>query len=304
MPRSQRPRHPRLSARRPVSGARLKALRARARTRAGSKDWYRIANSADGDSAEVYIYDEIGYWGTTAADFIDQLRELDVARIDLHLNTPGGEVFDGVAIYNALVDHQAEVTVYVDALAASIGSVIAMSGDRVVMGRSSQLMIHDAWGMAIGNAADMREMADLLDKISDSVASVYVDRAGGKLSDWRDLMLAETWFTGDEAVEAGLADEVKTKRNAASDEDAEPDEDEGDPDEDDPETPGEEPDEPEEPAPDEDEEPDPNARWDLSVFRYAGRDRAPAPNVPLRPAAGHLPDLAAVIQAAVKESRT
>lgn len=185
-----------------------------AKLREGRTDWYRIANKADG--AEVYIYDEIGYFGTTAKDFITDLNDIDRDRISLHLNTPGGEIFDGLAIYNALRSHRAQVTVHVDALAASIGSVIAMGGDHRVMARQSQMMIHDGHGICVGNAADMRELADLLDRTSDDIASVYADRAGGSTKQWRDRMRAETWYSAKEAVAAGLADEVAGNSSASA----------------------------------------------------------------------------------------
>ena len=176
----------------------------------GRNDWYKIKNLAD--RAEIMIYDEIGYFGVTASDFVRDLKAITTNRIDLHLNTPGGEVFDGIAIFNALRQHPAEVHVTVDELAASIGSVIAMSGDRIVMSRNSQMMIHDGLGMGIGNAADLRELADLLDKTSDNIASIYAERTGKDATHWRALMRAETWYSADEAVAAGLADEVEPAR--------------------------------------------------------------------------------------------
>ena len=226
------------------------------------QSWYRIvkglqAKDEDGGStyAEVYIYDEISWWGITAQAFVDELREITDPQIHLHLNSPGGDVFDAHAIYQALVDHKATVTTLVDGLAASAASVVAMAGERIVMGRAAMLMIHDAWGLAIGNAADMRDMAERLDKISDVIASVYAERAGGPLEFWRAAMVEESWYDADEAVQAGLADEVRT-RKAAGDQD-----DDG--------------------AGDQGERPE--DRWDLSVFTYAGRRAAPAPK--LRPVA-------------------
>lgn len=220
---------------------RWRSARTRAQLVAGRVDWYRITNAA-GDTAEVSIYDEIGFFGTTASEFVDELKAITAPNINLRLNTPGGEVFDGIAIHNALREHVARVTVQVDALAASIGSVIAMAGDRVVMGRGAQMMIHDALGLTIGNAQDHREMVDLLDKASDNIAGFYAARAGGDVATWRERMQAETWYTADEAVTAGLADETVDK--------------------------------PADPAP------SPTAAsWDLSIFRYQGRDRAPAPDL-------------------------
>lgn len=168
------------------------------------RQWFRI--EAKATEAEVFIYDEIGYWGTSAAEFAQQLAALDVSTISLRINSPGGEVFDGVAIYNALKTHKATVNVSVDGLAASIASVIAMAGDTITVQRGAQMMIHDASGLAYGNAATMNQMAALLDKLSDTIAGFYAARAGGSLTSWRDVMRAETWYSPEEAVAAGLAD--------------------------------------------------------------------------------------------------
>jgi ATP-dependent protease ClpP protease subunit len=184
-----------------------KIARPRAQLRQGRTDWFRITNQAEG-LAEVYIYDEIGYFGTTASDFVGQLNALKVEAIDLHLNSPGGEVFDGIAIYESLKRHPARVTVHVDSLAASIASVIAMSGDEIVMARSASMMIHDGHALCVGNAADMRETADLLDRVSDTIAGVYAERTGKEAARYRELMRAETWYSAEEAVAEGLADRV------------------------------------------------------------------------------------------------
>lgn len=191
----------------------LKTARPMAKLQQGRTDWYSIKNVADGN-AEIWVYDEIGYWGVTAADFIGELTRLEAETIDLHLNTPGGDVFDGIAILNALRNHDASVTVYVDSLAASIGSVIAQGGDKRVMMRNSQMMIHKASTIAIGNDDDMEYMRDLLAKQNTNIANIYADRAGGKVEDWITAMAAETWYSADEAVEAGLADEVGATGNS------------------------------------------------------------------------------------------
>lgn len=217
--------------------------RPRAQIRQGRTDWYTIRN-ASAPVAEVLIYDEIGYWGTTASDFVRELQAVTAPAIDLRINSPGGEVFDGIAIMNALRAHPAVVTVYVDGLAASAASFIVQAGDRRIVRRQSQMMIHDAFGMCVGNGADMRQMADELDRISDTIASVYTERAGGDVTAWRDRMRAETWYGADEAVAAGLADEVDTG-------------DQGGP-----------------------TDRMPRADWDLSIFAYRGRDQAPAPDLP------------------------
>lgn len=208
----------------PVDLNRLRNLAGELRARAqksqqqpDGRSWYRIENAA-GARAEVYLYDMIGEWGVTAQQFVNDLRGVRSQAIDLHINSEGGEVFDGLAIYEAVRQHPAEVTGYVDGLAASAASFIAMACDRVVMAERARLMIHDAHGLVIGNAADMREMANLLDDLSDNVADIYADRAGGTRQQWRDAMRGPTgaadgtWYTAQAAVEAGLADEIATRR--------------------------------------------------------------------------------------------
>jgi ATP-dependent protease ClpP protease subunit len=188
---------------------RLKIARPVALLKQGRMDWYRIQAKAGSDTTDVYIYDEIGYWGTTAQDFVKELQDVSTSKIDLHLNSPGGDVFDGIAIYTALKEHKATVNVRIDALAASIASVIAMSGDTRSITKPGTMMIHDGWGLAVGNAQDMREMADLLDQQSDIIANIYTDRAGGSRDQWRERMKAETWYNAEEAKAAGLVDEIR-----------------------------------------------------------------------------------------------
>lgn len=186
--------------------------------------WYAIRNEAgESDTTEILIYEEIGFWGISADEFVQELNNIKSKNITLRLNSPGGGVFDSIAIYNALVAHKASVHVQVDALAASGASIIAMAGDTITMMVGSQMMIHDALGIEIGNAKAMREMAKFLDGQSDNIATVYSARAGGDAKDWRALMLAETWLLAAEAVEAGLADEVYSKPQPES-EDDKPDE--------------------------------------------------------------------------------
>lgn len=170
-------------------------------------DWYRIAD-AGGDRAEVFIYDFIDDFGVNANDFVRDLRAITAKAIDLHINSGGGFVFDAIAIYSALRNHAATVDVSVDGIAASAASFIAMSGDTVTIEKPAKMMIHDAQGLALGNAADMREMADLLDELSDTIAEIYADRAGGKVADWRAVMRTEKWYSAHQAVAAGLADRV------------------------------------------------------------------------------------------------
>ncbi len=172
-------------------------------------------SSVVGGAVTLRLYDPIdswgGEWGVSAKEFADALDGLgqDVKEIRLHINSPGGEVFEGLAILNLLRNHPARITTVVDGLAASAASFIAMAGDEVVMGRNTELMIHDAWGICIGNAADMRDLGGRLDHLSDNIAGVYQAKAGGTVNAWRSAMQAETWYSADEAVSAGLADRVE-----------------------------------------------------------------------------------------------
>lgn len=178
----------------------------------------------DDGVATLRIYDPIdswgGEWGISAKEFAAALDQVpaDASRIVLQINSPGGEVWEGLAIVNQLRRHPAPVTALIDGIAASAASFIACGGaDQIIMGRNAQLMIHDAWGMCVGNAGDMRDLAERLDKISDNIASIYSDRAGGDTATWRAAMLEESWYNADEAVAAGLADTVEDAPQAAMD---------------------------------------------------------------------------------------
>ena len=180
-----------------------------------AKSWYRIQAKADGE-AEIWLYDEIGYWGISASQFVDELRVVDAESITLHLNSPGGEVFDGIAIYNSLKDHPATVNVKIEGLAASITSVISQAGDKISIAKTASIMIHEAHGFAMGNSQDMRKLADELDMVGETISEIYADRAGGEASEWRERMAAESWYRGQAAVDIGLADEVEgAAKNAA-----------------------------------------------------------------------------------------
>lgn len=156
---------------------------------------------------------------TSAAGFRDALKSLgDVKNINLHINSPGGSVFEGIAIYNMLKQNPAKVNVYVDGLAASIASVIAMSGDAIFMPKNAMMMIHNPWTMAVGNADELRKQADDLDQITKASVVTYLNKADGKLdeSTLKELMDNETWLTAQEAVDYGLADEVMEPNKAAA----------------------------------------------------------------------------------------
>jgi ATP-dependent Clp endopeptidase proteolytic subunit ClpP len=184
--------------------------RPRALRRDTASNWYRIYNVSASET-EIFIYDEIGFFGVSADDFVQSLRDVTTPAIRLRINSPGGDVFDGIAIYNAIRTHPASVTSVVDGLAASAASFIAVAGDEVQMHRNSQLMIHDAHGIAIGNAAVMQEMRDLLDMASDNIADIYEQKTGTPAAEWRETMREDKWYSAEDAVAAGLADVVLDK---------------------------------------------------------------------------------------------
>ena len=206
-----------------------------------------VPPSADGgDGVTVLrLYEPIdswgGDWGTSAREFITALDGIDSPNIRLHINSPGGEVYEAIAVRNALGAHRGRGTAGGDGLAASAASFIAAGAEELAMSPNTELMIHDPWGLGIGNAADFRDLASRLDHIGDNIASIYAAKAGGSVTDWRDAMLAETWYSADEAVSAGLADLVLDAPVAS----------EG-----------------------------PSNRWDLSMYRNRGRGDAPAPVLP------------------------
>lgn len=163
--------------------------------------------------AEIYIYDVIGdYWGegVTAKQFVKELNALKVDTIHLHINSPGGNVFDGSTIYNALRQHKAKIIVHIDGLAASASSLIAMAGNEIQISGNAFIMIHHPWTFAMGNANELRHTADDLDLLTEMFAKTYAARAKGK-TDY-DAMLAymdeETWFNAETALEVGLADTI------------------------------------------------------------------------------------------------
>jgi ATP-dependent protease ClpP protease subunit len=202
--------------------------------------WYTFspANSSS-DRDELYIYEEISdWWGITAGDFIKDLRALRAPNLDLYLNSPGGSVFDGLTIYNAIRRHHAHVLGHVDGLAASIASVIAMACDELEMAKTATMMIHDGMCGTYGNEADHLESASLLATQSDIIAQVYADRAGGSRDAWRAKMRNETWYNATEALNDGLITRVVEV----------------------------------------DTIPDNSLnKWDLTPFNFAGRALAPAP---------------------------
>lgn len=181
-----------------------------------TKTWYNITTSAEGDtSAEVSIYDAIGGYEINAKQFVDELKDINAETIHLRINSPGGSVIDGNAMFNALQRHPAKVITHIDGLAASMASVIAMAGDEVHMADNALLMIHNPWTMSIGDADELRADADLLDKMSASILSAY-GRSQYEAEEIKNLMDEETWFTAQEAFDAGFVDHINTGLRAAA----------------------------------------------------------------------------------------
>ena len=177
---------------------------------------WRVSN-VERREADVDIFDIIGgdgFWedGIKGSDFAKELRALDVDRINLHINSPGGYVDDAIHMYTAIQQHPAEVFAYVESVAASAASFVAMAADRVIIAKNAKIFIHDAHGFAFGNAAAMRAISALLDEESDNIASIYAEKTGKDAAEWREAMQANsgigTTYRGQEAVDAGLADEL------------------------------------------------------------------------------------------------
>lgn len=210
--------------------------------------WYEFKNLAEGETvAQIDIYDEIDWlWGVTSRDFRNELKALpdSVTTIDLHINSPGGDVYEAIAIMNCLRQHDAQVITTVDGYAASSAGFIAVgASDKLIVAENAEIMAHLPWAIMIGDANDMRKMADDLERIGKNIASIFVARAGGSVDEWMEVLTAETWWSAEESVEAGIADEVLK-------------------------------------APKRDGKDSAKNRFDLSVFNHAGRSQAPAPRIP------------------------
>lgn len=183
----------------------------------------RINAEADSKEAEVLIYGDIGgSWfdeGITAEGITKEIAALDVETLNVRINSGGGMVFEGVAIYNAIARHKANVIVHIDGIAASIASVIAMAGDEIRISEGSHIMIHKPWSFAVGDASAMRKEAEVLDQLEGGIIDIYAARTDRKRAELEKWVAAETWFTGQAAVDAGFADEMvpaKKKKPAAS----------------------------------------------------------------------------------------
>lgn len=181
----------------------------------------------DGAKATIRIYQDIddwgGPWGVSATELTETLDSLssDVDTIELRINSYGGQVFEAVTIMNALRSHSARVVAVVEGLAASAASFLAVSADETVMMPNTRLMLHAAWGISIGNAADMRAHADLLDNLTRDIAEVYAAKTGDDVDVWAERLQVDTWYSAQEAVDAGLADRIETPSTSTGAEPAE-----------------------------------------------------------------------------------
>lgn len=175
------------------------------------KSWFSVTAKA-GATPEILIYDEIGLWGITAKDFNEALKPvLKEPKATLRMNSPGGDVFVGFAIFNMLERYEGELTVVVDGVVASIASLIAMAADRIVMPENAMMMIHNPKQIAFADAKQMRDSADFLDRVKEGMLSAYAKKTGNAREAISEMMDAETWFTAQEAVDGGFADEIEGK---------------------------------------------------------------------------------------------
>tara|TARA_R110000823_G_scaffold67848_14_gene157884 strand:- start:1016 stop:2029 length:1014 start_codon:yes stop_codon:yes gene_type:complete len=172
------------------------------------KNWYDIQSKASNEVLDVYIFDEIGTFGINAQNFIDEIKGFKNSPLNLHINCVGGDVFEGMAIYNILKKRTAETTVYIEGIAASMGSVIALAADKVVMAENSLFMIHNAWGGAMGEAKELKKTANLLEKISNEIADIYIKKTNLPYDKVKEMMDEETWLNADEALELGFIDSI------------------------------------------------------------------------------------------------
>lgn len=171
-----------------------------------SRAWFAIAREQT--TPEIRIFDEIGGYGISARTLVDEIGAIDAKEILVRINTPGGEVTEGTAIYNALRAHPAFVRCRIEGLAASAGSFVAMAGDEVLIADNAYMMIHEARGGAFGVADDMTSVAAALEKMNENIAAMYAAKTGKPRAYWRDKMKQETWYTAEEAIADGLADSV------------------------------------------------------------------------------------------------
>ena len=177
--------------------------------------FYALEKSNDG-TATIHLYDEVGAFGAGSKEFLSDLAKLDGQHIHLRINSPGGSVIEGSAIYNSLRRHKGGLTVHIDALAASMASVIAMAGAPVYIADNALMMIHNPWTISAGDADQLRKEADLLDKLKSTLVNAYVRKTGMEQNQIAEMMDAETWLDAVEAVALGFADAIEEGVAAAA----------------------------------------------------------------------------------------
>lgn len=174
----------------------------------------------EGKPPEIFIYDQIGldWWGEglSAKSFIDEFNKIDSDSVNIHINSPGGLIYDGLAIYNAITAKNISVNMYIDGMAASTASFIAMAGDKIIMPENADFFIHDPWSCVCGNSSEMNKEAAELDRLKDNILNIYTDRTGAEKDTLKQMMTDETWISGSEAFELGFADEIIENKKAAA----------------------------------------------------------------------------------------
>jgi ATP-dependent Clp protease protease subunit len=178
------------------------------------REWYSVDTSSG--QSEVLIYDVIGWPYVDAGEFTREFKSIKSKEITVGINSPGGDVFDGTAIYNVIKDHPAKVTTRIDGVAASMASIIALAGDEIQIASNAYYMIHNPWSMAIGDYRDFENESGLLRRIANTLAETYSERTGQKLDAVQQMMDNETWIIGKELVEQGFADKVIGEGKKAS----------------------------------------------------------------------------------------
>lgn len=182
--------------------------------KAAPRDWFRFVTNKAAKTAEVYIYGDIGetFWGdgVSAQAFVDELNAIDADELAIRINSPGGSAWDGMAIANAIIRHPAKTTTWIDGLAASAASIVAVAGDEVVVSKYGQAMLHNARAIVMGTAKDMREVAKQLDGLNATMATYYADRSSSDddPAAFARAMERETWYNADEMLAAGLATRI------------------------------------------------------------------------------------------------
>lgn len=188
--------------------------------------WYddpELTTVDSGNGFEIYLNDMIDDWfGISSAMIVEALQAAAGKDVLVHVNSPGGMVFEGLAIHSAFKQYAGNVTMRIEGLAASAASFVILAGDEVLIEPGAMVMIHDAWDITIGDAAEHRKTADILDKVSDSIATMYAKKAGTSKETWRAAMIEESWYAGEEAVTAGLADSVVTASGTSASADRRP----------------------------------------------------------------------------------